>query len=133
MKVLRIAAWGVALAGLASCSVGTTHGAPQSQPSAAKGNAAAPHSYDPARPFDERPQSNSRIQTAEPARRAGLESGFTHCCGDVDYAMQVDCSDRLMRCYENDSAAGWQQTYGRNCKEALGQGCYEQGCLAVCE
>ncbi len=62
----------------------------------------------------------------------GLEVGFTHCCGDVEYVMQVDCSDRLMRCYANESD-GWQQTYGRSCKEALGQGCYERGCVSVCD
>lgn len=62
----------------------------------------------------------------------GFEPGFTHCCGDFNYVMQVDCSERLLRCYQNKSS-GWHQTYGRNCKSALGSGCYERGCLSVCD
>ena len=62
----------------------------------------------------------------------GFEEGFTHCCGDVEFAMQVDCSDRLLRCYTSEQG-NWKQTYGRNCKSALGPGCYERGCISVCE
>jgi hypothetical protein len=62
----------------------------------------------------------------------GFEPGFTHCCGDFDHVMQVDCNERLLRCYANESS-GWHQTYGRNCKSALGASCYERGCLDVCQ
>jgi len=62
----------------------------------------------------------------------GFEVGFTHCCGDYDFAMQVDCSERLLRCYSSEGGH-WAQTYGRNCKSALGSGCYERGCNSVCD
>lgn len=115
---------------LPACAIGPGQ-APPSQRQAS--TSPAPHSYDPARPFakgDRAAPVSVMQETRQP--EPGLEQGFIHCCGDVDYAMQVDCSDRLMRCYEND-LSGWQQTYGRSCKEALGQGCYEQGCLSVCD
>lgn len=66
------------------------------------------------------------------APRPGFEEGFTHCCGDLEYVMQIDCSDRLLRCYANEEQ-GWHQTYGRNCKSALGSSCYERGCISVCD
>jgi hypothetical protein len=62
----------------------------------------------------------------------GLEPGFTHCCGDSQYMMEIDCSERLMRCYQKGSA-GWKQTYGKHCKSALGQGCYLHACNDVCD
>lgn len=71
----------------------------------------------------------SRIQ--EPVT-PGFEAGFTHCCGDFDHVMQVDCSDRLLRCYENQQGS-WRQTYGRVCAKALEPSCYERGCIYVCD
>jgi hypothetical protein len=76
-------------------------------------------------------QANSSEARTGPIK-PGFELGFTHCCGDYDYVMQVDCGEQLLRCYANESS-GWKQTYGRNCKNALGAGCYERGCLDVCE
>lgn len=46
--------------------------------------------------------------------------------------MEVDCSERLMRCYSN-TGSDWEQTFGRHCQQALGNGCYLRGCIDVCE
>lgn len=80
-------------------------------------------------------EGTSESQAAARRRRPiepGFEPGFTHCCGDFDHVMQVDCGERLLRCYANQKN-GWKQTYGRNCKSALASSCYERGCLDVCE
>ncbi|MCP4447166.1 MAG: hypothetical protein GY811_17730 [Myxococcales bacterium] len=64
--------------------------------------------------------------------RAGLESGFAHCCGDNQHRLDIECSDGLMRCYKW-TGRRWDQTYGKHCKLALTQQCYEQACVRVCE
>ena len=63
---------------------------------------------------------------------AGIESGFAHCCGDDQYRMEIECSDGLLRCYRR-TGQRWEQTYGKYCKAALDQQCYEQTCVRVCE
>ena len=64
--------------------------------------------------------------------KAGNEPGFSHCCGDSEYMMEVDCSEMLMRCYERKRGR-WKQTYGKHCKKTLGQECYLHTCHNVCE
>ena len=64
--------------------------------------------------------------------RPGMEPGFTHCCGNSDYMIQMDCSDQLMRCYESNDGH-WKQTYGKYCKHALRRECYLVTCSLVCE
>lgn len=64
--------------------------------------------------------------------KPGTDPGFTHCCGDEGYMMEMDCSERLMRCYEN-RGTHWKQTYGKHCKRNLDQECYLQTCNAICE
>ena len=116
------AVW-LSVAGMTACAVVSSPVSKESQ--GYNSQASGPTRYNSDRPFRSQPLAETR------RIESGLEPGFTHCCGDVDYVMQVDCSDRLMRCYSNEDH-DWHQTYGRNCKEALGQGCYEQGCLSVC-
>ena len=77
------------------------------------------------------PQAAQVSRIKEPIT-PGFEAGFTHCCGDFDHVMQVDCSDRLLRCYENQHGS-WRQTYGRVCQKALEPSCYERGCIYVCD
>ena len=62
----------------------------------------------------------------------GVESGFAHCCGDDQYQLEIECSDGLLRCYEQTSN-GWEQTYGKYCKATLDTQCYEKTCTRVCE
>ncbi len=64
--------------------------------------------------------------------RPGLESGFAHCCGDEQYRMEIECSDGLLRCYQQ-TGKRWKQTYGNHCESALDQQCYEQACTSVCD
>jgi hypothetical protein len=61
-----------------------------------------------------------------------VESGFTHCCGSARYRMEIECGEMLKRCYEY-SGGGWHQTYGRHCKEQLGEACYLEDCDAKCQ
>jgi hypothetical protein len=63
---------------------------------------------------------------------APVESGFAHCCGNADFRLQIRCSDRLMRCYENGARGDWKQTYGRHCKRERTEACYLEGCLDTC-
>lgn len=62
----------------------------------------------------------------------GLEPGFAHCCGDEQYQLNIECSEGLIRCYERKGKR-WKQTYGRHCKSALDQQCYERTCARVCD
>lgn len=62
----------------------------------------------------------------------GIESGFAHCCGNDQYRMEIECSEGLLRCYQW-TGGRWKQTYGKHCKSALDQQCYEQTCARVCE
>ncbi len=60
-----------------------------------------------------------------------VEPGFTNCCGTERYRMEIECGEMLKRCYENQSGI-WRQTYGRHCKEQLGEACYLEDCDAKC-
>lgn len=60
-----------------------------------------------------------------------VEQGFTHCCGTLDYKMEVECGDRLKRCYIQEDGQ-WKQTYGRHCKRNLGDSCYLHLCDDAC-
>lgn len=61
----------------------------------------------------------------------GSEPDFTYCCGDASYKLEIECEAGLMRCYEY-RVDGWHYTYGRHCKEHLGQICYMTGCDDKC-
>ncbi len=61
-----------------------------------------------------------------------VEAGFTHCCGSERYRIEIECGEMLKRCYENKGGT-WRQTYGRHCKEQLGEGCYLEECDAKCQ
>lgn len=70
---------------------------------------------------------------AEPAATpAPIEAGFTYCCGNGSYRMEVMCGDMLKRCYQN-VAGTWHQTYGHYCRDQLGDDCFLQDCEARCE
>lgn len=60
-----------------------------------------------------------------------VETRFKHCCGNLDFKMEVDCQDQLRRCYEYKNGS-WTQTFGRRCKEELGELCYQKLCNEVC-
>lgn len=64
--------------------------------------------------------------------RPGVEQGFAHCCGDENIRLEIECSDGLVRCYQQIGNR-WEQTYGKHCKRSLDQQCYEQACARVCE
>lgn len=106
---------------LSTCVVQTTPAPPQPQPQVIT----APQ-----------PDPTPRVIKLEDGSyleiRPGMQPGFTHCCGDSAYMMQIDCSDRLMRCYES-KRGHWKQTYGKYCKHALAEECYLQTCNLVCE
>lgn len=63
---------------------------------------------------------------------AAVEPGFVHCCGTLDIKMEVECGDRLKRCYVREDGE-WKQTYGRHCKSALGSACYLHMCDDACD
>ena len=60
-----------------------------------------------------------------------VETGFTHCCGSERYRIEIECGEMLKRCYENKGGR-WRQTYGRHCKETLGEACYLEDCDSKC-
>jgi hypothetical protein len=60
------------------------------------------------------------------------EPGFSHCCGNDEFQLDIECGERLARCYERDGDESWRQTYGRHCKEQLGTSCYLHGCADKC-
>jgi hypothetical protein len=71
--------------------------------------------------------------SAEPAAAISpVEAGFTHCCGSEQYRIEIECGEMLKRCYENKGGI-WRQTYGRHCKEQLGEACYLERCDAKCQ
>jgi hypothetical protein len=72
-----------------------------------------------------------RDEPARAAEHAPSEPGFTFCCGDGRYKLEIDCSDMLKRCYERRDG-GWAATYGRHCKTSLGEACYLDDCDARC-
>jgi len=59
------------------------------------------------------------------------EPGFTYCCGDEAFKLQIVCEEGLMRCYEHREGR-WHYTYGRHCKRNLGEACYLHGCDDKC-
>ncbi|HTE54914.1 MAG TPA: hypothetical protein VK698_28870 [Kofleriaceae bacterium] len=63
---------------------------------------------------------------------APVEAGFTNCCGTERYRIEIECGEMLKRCYENQGGT-WRQTYGRHCKENLGEACYLEDCDAKCQ
>jgi len=72
------------------------------------------------------------VPAAEPAVvMAPVEAGFTHCCGSERYRIEIECGEMLKRCYENKGGR-WRQTYGRHCKETLGEACYLEDCDSKC-
>jgi hypothetical protein len=76
----------------------------------------------------QRPALPTPSHTTTPS---AIEGGFTHCCGDADYKLEIDCADNLLRCYEKTDQ-GWKYTYGRLCKQNLGSACYLNGCDDAC-
>jgi hypothetical protein len=73
------------------------------------------------------------VPAAEPAVAMDpVEAGFTHCCGSERYRIEIECGEMLKRCYEKKGST-WRQTYGRHCKEELGEDCYLQDCDAKCQ
>jgi hypothetical protein len=63
---------------------------------------------------------------------SAVEPGFTPCCGSARYRMEIECGEMLKRCYEYKNG-GWKQTYGRHCKEQLGESCYLEDCDSKCQ
>jgi hypothetical protein len=61
-----------------------------------------------------------------------VESGFTHCCGNTSYRIEIQCGGMVKRCYSSDGG-NWRQTYGRHCLSSLGEACYLQDCDAKCQ
>jgi hypothetical protein len=70
------------------------------------------------------------VYPMEPSERA-TEPGFTYCCGNGRFKIEIDCREMLKRCYQR-TGAGWKATYGRHCKRALGEACYLESCTARC-
>lgn len=68
----------------------------------------------------------------EPAAITPVEAGFVHCCGNVSYRIEIDCSQMMKRCYTRETGS-WRQTYGRHCRASLGESCYLQDCDAKCQ
>lgn len=112
----------VSLAGCAGAGNGTTPApassspAPEAAPAADPAPTPAPREPDPSASF---------VMTAP------VESGFKHCCGNLELKMEVQCGDRLKRCYVRQDGR-WLQTFGRHCKQELGASCYLHTCDEVC-
>lgn len=66
------------------------------------------------------------------AQVQAVESGFTHCCGNASYRIEIQCGGMIKRCYSSEGG-DWQQTYGRHCLSSLGEDCYLQDCDAKCQ
>lgn len=67
-----------------------------------------------------------------PVLPAAVEAGFTHCCGNDEYRIEIDCGGMVKRCYQSKHG-DWKQTYGRHCLKALGQDCYLAECDSRCQ
>lgn len=115
----------VVLATLAGCAGTATQPAPEPTTAAPAAPAAAPEPVEAAEEPESSPQASF---VATPA----VDPGFTHCCGDLHYKMEVDCGDRLKRCYVREGGE-WKQTYGRHCKSQLGSACYLHLCDDACD
>jgi hypothetical protein len=61
-----------------------------------------------------------------------VESGFTHCCGNDQFRIEIDCRGMMKRCYESRRGE-WKQTYGRHCLKSLGEDCYLSECDSRCQ
>ncbi len=83
-----------------------------------------------------RPQPVVRAPAPAPAppprvREAAVEAGYHYCCGNDSYRLDIGCGYLELRCYKR-TALGWERTYGRFCKENLGDQCYLNGCDDIC-
>jgi hypothetical protein len=67
-----------------------------------------------------------------PALVQAVEAGFTHCCGNSSFRIEIDCGQMVKRCYSNETG-DWRQTYGRHCRRTLGESCYLEDCDAKCQ
>ena len=67
-----------------------------------------------------------------PVLPAAVEPGFTHCCGNDQFRIEIDCNQMVKRCYESKKGE-WKQTYGRHCLKSLGQDCYLSECDSRCQ
>jgi hypothetical protein len=63
---------------------------------------------------------------------AATEPGFTYCCGNADFKLEIECGIRLKRCYTRRPGGGWEHTFGRYCKQELGDACYMSACEQRC-
>ncbi|HLU66170.1 MAG TPA: hypothetical protein VKZ63_07830 [Kofleriaceae bacterium] len=68
----------------------------------------------------------------QPTEVQAVEAGFTHCCGNASYRIEIECGNMVKRCYSSETGA-WRQTYGRHCLASLGEACYLQDCDAKCQ
>jgi len=75
--------------------------------------------------------SDSAAGADPSAAPTAVEPGFINCCGSARYRIEIECGEMLKRCYERE-AGEWRQTYGRHCKEELGESCYLDGCDSRC-
>lgn len=67
-----------------------------------------------------------------PVLPSAVEPGFTHCCGNDQFRIEIECGQMVKRCYESKQG-GWKQTYGRHCLKSLGQDCYLSECDSRCQ
>jgi hypothetical protein len=118
---LAAAAIAAALLIAAACTAHITTG---SEPAARPPPPPTPAAPAPGQAVAVAPQAQYFAEAAEP--------GFRHCCGNDEFQLDIECGERLARCYERDDDASWRQTYGRHCKEQLGASCYLHGCLDKC-
>jgi hypothetical protein len=96
-----------------------------------------PGSAQPAAPVAQpEPSIESPGPPAEPAAATSgeaVEAGFTHCCGNSVYRIEISCDGMVKRCYAKSGGGGWKQTYGRHCLRSLGEACYLEDCDAKCQ
>jgi hypothetical protein len=78
------------------------------------------------------PEPQQPAPAAAPVLPSAVEAGFTHCCGNAEFRIEIQCSQMLKRCYESKQG-GWKATYGRHCLKSLGQDCYLSECDSRCQ
>jgi hypothetical protein len=88
---------------------------------------AAPPGSDPSPSWSSGPSGEASSVALAP-----IEAGFTNCCSTEQYRIEIECGEMLKRCYEQQNGM-WRQTYGRHCKEHLGESCYLEDCDAKCQ
>lgn len=86
----------------------------------------------PAAPPPAAPPAAAPAAEPAPAAVSPVEAGFTHCCGNGSYRIEIDCNQMMKRCYSNETGS-WRQTYGRHCRASLGESCYLADCDAKCQ